>query len=208
MIILPDTPDIQPRIDVHMLRAGGRWHERLDWYQECMESIRPAIEAGIICLHQIQGYPGHVGRGRAIGFTHGNAPYASFVDPDDIYNPDVFAICADYLDAHPQVGMVYTGEHMLRNDGKLYIRRTPMNIRRVLAEPAYTHGVKVYRREAILPHLGVLRVWTRAELELTRALVNAGSQVAYIDVWGRRWRQHEGQAHRKEQRVRKPPTRF
>lgn len=183
-----------------------RYMDRLDWYRECMDSLRPAMESGVICLHQIQGYPGHVGRGRAVGYMQGSAPYVSHVDPDDIYNPAVFAVCADYLDEHPAVGMVYTVELILHPDGTLVRRRTPMDITRVMGEPAYAHGVKVFRRGAIMPLLGVLREAEQyAEWKLTRAMVQAGHQVAHIDEWGRHWRQHPGQMHRIERRS-KPGT--
>lgn len=176
------------------------------WYMECMDSLRPAIESGIICLHQIQGYPGQVGRGRALGFMQGEAPYVSHVDPDDIYNPDIFAAEADYLDEHPIADMVYSDEYILYGDGSTKLRRTPMDITQVLKSPGYAHGVRVYRRGAIMPHLDTLRAAPRyAEWALVRAMVQAGSRIAHTPVWGRQWRMHGGQTHRVEQRRRPAP---
>lgn len=194
---MPLLPIIKPRIDVHMLR----YMEPTEWYRECCASLAPAFP--VIDVHQIQGFHEQIGRGRALGFMQGSATYVSHVDPDDIYNPDAFAICADYMDERPLVHMVYTSETCLHPDGTQSRRRTPMDITRVLAEPSYCHGLRVYRRDAVMPHLDLLRNARRyCEWELVRAIIQSGGRVAHIDVQGRQWRMHGDQAHRWEQRLR------
>lgn len=88
-------------IDVHILHTPN---ENQQWRAQCDESLigHP------INTHHIPGIIGDVRQSRRNGFSQGNAPYVSFVDPDDYVEPGVFQRCLDELLAYPSVCGVYT----------------------------------------------------------------------------------------------------
>jgi glycosyltransferase involved in cell wall biosynthesis len=62
----------------------------------------------------------HTGRASALraAIAAGDRPYLAWVDSDDILAPDALAATVAILDAHPQVGMVYTDHSIVDAVGK------------------------------------------------------------------------------------------
>lgn len=76
-------------LDVHVIACTAP----PDWLAQCLASIEVAIaEARFpVKLHRIVGEQGHIGRGRAKGYSFGWYPYVTFVDDDDYVLPHAFA---------------------------------------------------------------------------------------------------------------------
>jgi glycosyltransferase involved in cell wall biosynthesis len=55
-------------------------------------------------------------RNRAIALARGR--YVAFLDSDDMYLPDKLAQQVDYMDSHPEDGMIYTSAMCIDDDGK------------------------------------------------------------------------------------------
>jgi len=71
---------------------------------------------------RITAYPGeHVGTTRAAAdaYTHATAAYLGQVDSDDRIDLETLRKTCDHLDAHPDIGMVYTQHRYLSSDGEL-----------------------------------------------------------------------------------------
>jgi glycosyltransferase involved in cell wall biosynthesis len=54
-------------------------------------------------------------RNHAIEMAKGR--YITFLDSDDLYLPNKLALQIDYMDAHPEIGMVYTSAHCIDENG-------------------------------------------------------------------------------------------
>ena len=62
---------------------------------------------------------GGVSKARNTGFKYfkNASDYVYFLDADDVIDPQLFKVVISYLDAHPEVGMVHTGHHIIGDDG-------------------------------------------------------------------------------------------
>lgn len=178
----------EPRIDVHLLTLD----ERDDWRAACIASLADAP----IRLHVLPGLRDRLGEARAAGFRAGVLPLVSFVDPDDTYNPHAFAALADALDADTMLGMVYG--HEVRTDAEgMQIGLNDACYSRAdhAIKPQHVHGLMVFRRAAVLPHLHLLDGDPVPEWTLSR-LVAAARGISRVPVVSRYWRQHPDQYHR------------
>lgn len=54
-------------------------------------------------------------RNHALGLAKGR--YIAFLDSDDLYLPDKLALQVDYMDSHPEIGMVYTSAYCIDENG-------------------------------------------------------------------------------------------
>ena len=70
VIIHPDTPEA--------------------WQRECVSSLRVAIRRADfpVELHFVEGRDGHIGLGRADGYSRGTYPWVACADDDDLVLPD------------------------------------------------------------------------------------------------------------------------
>lgn len=74
-------------IDCHMLHLPG---EREDWRALAIASVSRCPS---VTLHHVAGIPGDYFGARRRGFAAGDAPYVSYVDPDDYVIGDPFPQC-------------------------------------------------------------------------------------------------------------------
>lgn len=142
-----------------------------------------------------------VARNRAIAWalTQTRAPYIAGLDSDDAYTPDAVRAKADYLDAHPECGMVFTGIRFISAsrwgsrrgiDRRIDVDRyTPGDFatfdRNVLT------GTVAFRRELWTPWREDIRLGG-ADLLWVYEQVTRGVRAGYIDRTLYHLRKHEG----------------
>lgn len=178
-------------VDVHILRLPN---DREDWFQYCLDSL----EREPVNLHILDGVEGNIGAARIKGFSHGTAPYAAYVDPDDLVCRGAFQACIDALEADSTKVLAYTREARISEGGCLISEWD-----RKLYEPFFgkpeealrAHHLSVYRRSA-LPDLSFLNEYiTVPEMALKKAMWN--NNFAFVDRVGYQWRQHNNNASKK-----------
>lgn len=54
-------------------------------------------------------------RNHALGLAKGR--YIAFLDSDDLYLPDKLALQVDYMDSHPEIGVIYTSAYCIDENG-------------------------------------------------------------------------------------------
>lgn len=95
-------------IDLHVLTLDDTDEGQL---KQCLDSIDQAAERARlkVSVYMVDGIRGHIGQGRAAGYTLGNAPYVAHVDPDDWVHEDLFVELQEVLTDAPAA--VTTGEY-------------------------------------------------------------------------------------------------
>lgn len=180
---------MQPRCDVHMLTLDEPEH----WREACMDSLRGAP----IQLHVLPGIRGRVGAARAAGYSRGELPLVSFVDPDDIYEASAFTALADSLDRSTCATLAYTDEALMTDHGLHagILRSSGYSSHRHADSAAFVHGLIMMRRDAVESVLDeVARTANFADWVTTLLVARLGT-VLHLPVIGRRWRQHTRQSH-------------
>ncbi len=105
---------------------------------------------------------------RNTGLAAAQAPYVALLDQDDIWQPGKLARQLDLIEAHPDVGLVFTDMRLLRRDGTVvedgFLRTTPPYAdldRQPLGNHAYllpeSLGQAVVRFNFISPSTTLLR---------------------------------------------------
>lgn len=105
---------------------------------------------------------------RNTGLGAGQAPYVALLDQDDIWQPGKLSRQLDLIEAHPDVGLVFTDMRLVRRDGSVvedgFLRATPpyANLeRQPLGDNAYllpeSLGQAVLRFNFISPSTVLLR---------------------------------------------------
>jgi len=89
-------------IDVHILHLES---ENKDWKKECLISLEQETN---IVIHSLPGIFRNIKQSRINGYSTGTNEYVSFVDPDDLIEPGIFAKCERVLDLNPHLVGVYT----------------------------------------------------------------------------------------------------
>ena len=118
-------PDAQ--VDCHVLTCS---HTKQEWLDRCLKSL----ESEPCNVFVIRGVDGHIGQGRAFGYSQGSAPYVTFVDDDDYVIEGVIGVCLAALNDY---SAVVTKEYVEYADGSRY--RMPVS----------NHHLVVYRRSDI-----------------------------------------------------------
>ena len=62
---------------------------------------------------------GGLSSARNFGIRHAKADYIAMLDGDDIYEPEKLANHVRWLDADPQIGVVYSASKTMRDDGRV-----------------------------------------------------------------------------------------
>jgi len=87
-------------LDVHILQHP----EYRGWkVGRCLESCY----SDRAHVHLLEGYPGHIGRGRVEGFSRGSQPFVTYVDDDDMVTPGTLDILVTLLEETPEAAMAY-----------------------------------------------------------------------------------------------------
>ncbi|WP_395089729.1 glycosyltransferase family 2 protein [Armatimonas sp.] len=83
------------------------------------KSLAEAYAARDLRIQVVSQSNGGVAKARNTGFKYLKNPsdYVYFLDADDVVDPQLFQVVTRYLDAHPEVGMVHTGHHVIGDDG-------------------------------------------------------------------------------------------
>lgn len=176
-------------IDAHLLILN----EPKKWVEECLLSVATAP----INLHILPGVPRNLGLARANGYSIGTAPFVTFIDADDTYNPEAFQVLLDALQSNPEAPMAYTNEVLITSYGKeLRTSDLTYNKTKHLTNPGHVHGLMLMRRHLVLPHLAKLRTIKQfADWQLTLELTREHPPI-HVPIIGRYWRQHPNQAHK------------
>lgn len=121
------------RLDVHVLTLP---QTPAEWVEERRSSLKVAVEnAGFeVTIHEVPGIWGQLGKARYAGYSHGTAPFVSYVDDDDMVRPDAFKVLLDPLQRGRDA--VFTYSTVLGQD----------KVSRKLEAP---HHLCVYRRELV-----------------------------------------------------------
>lgn len=107
-------------LDVHILTLPT---SNPEWFSACVDSVMEAAErAGYpVDVHIISGVLGHIGKGRADGYSHGHHAYVTCVDDDDYVLPYALAQMRPHL-CSGVYSAISTPEYIERNgyreDGK------------------------------------------------------------------------------------------
>lgn len=163
------------RCDVHVLTLE---HEREDWLQECLDSMK----CEPVTVHVLPGIINGQGQARANGFRKGDAEFVSYADPDDAIIPGAFQLCFDVLDQNPELDGVWTAQ-----------RSNPMSMPDTVIDdthykqpeyPRYAfdiHHLVVIRRTSLEPYLDELATWTGGcEKGLWIRMVESGRHFQFI----------------------------
>lgn len=183
---------MEPRVDVHMLTMN----ESPAWREACVDSLQGAP----IILHTIPGIPGALGQARTAGYLMGTLDLVSFVDPDDLYEPQAFTQLVDALDANPNATLAYTNETLMDSDGKqIGLRELNYDATTHRTDASHVHGLIVMRRSAVQHVLDNTdnthqRLKSFADWMMTLLVAKQG-EVIHLPIVGRHWRQHAKQTH-------------
>ena len=153
-------------IDVHVLTHSGT---KDVWLAQCLASLAPEN----CTVHVVEGFEGHIGKGRARGYQLGAHEFVACVDSDDFVLPGVMDECLNALTTHRAV---MTMQWILTEQG-------------ARANPA--HAMAVYRRRDVGPFLGA---FAQAQYRGDRALMYA-MEPKQLAFFGHVWRLHAGGAH-------------
>ncbi len=161
-----------------------------DWWKECRNSLKGEP----INLHLIDGVKGHVGKGRLKGFSKGESPYISCVDPDDIVIQGAYEACIEVLEKNPEACGAYTDEYLINSTGEI-IRPgvwNKMDWNPLLQlEPQYMHHIYVMRRKFAEKHFDELQKWPHLAEFILKGLITSYGPWIHVDRFGYKWRIHD-----------------
>jgi rRNA maturation protein Nop10 len=183
-------------IDVHILHMPT---ENQEWWKLCEESL---VDHPINIYH-CEGVPGNPGEARVLAYKNGNAPYVSFVDPDDIVMPGAFQKCLDGIEQNPDVCGVYTLSEEIDKDGKQVLKvlhpYRPWSLFHMRMNIVEIHQIAVMRREdveiyhtEIYPSLPNTGTYHNTMMYLQMATKKPWMAIDHV---GYKWRNHSAGVH-------------
>lgn len=166
-----------------------------------VEELRGDLDREPVNQHWLPGIDGDLAAARVAGFSHGSASFVSSADPDDRILPGTFAALLQALQDNPSAPFAWAGEQMVREDLSHF--RAPHvwpggydPIRHVGAG-THVHGVKLYRRDLVMPLLDtMLLAGPCCEFLLDLAIIKPwtnpprSSYPVHVPTVGRLWRLH------------------
>ncbi len=184
-------------IDCHVLtlpRFDAQW----------VADLRIDLDREPVNQHWLPGIDGRLGDARAAGYEKGSAPFVTSADPDDRIMPGTFAALLQALQDNPSAPFAWAGEQMVWED----LRELPPRFRHVwprgydpishVCKGVHVHGVKLYRREVVMPVLDMMRKAGQCcefllDLALAKPWTNPPREgwPVHVPMVGRQWRQHD-----------------
>lgn len=182
-------------IDCHVLTLP-----RFDpaWVAE----MRADLDAEPVNQHWLPGIDGDLAASRVAGFSAGDAPFVTSADPDDRIMSGTYAALLQALQDNPTAPFVWAGEQLVWED----MRPLPPRFRHVwrsyspvshVYSGVHVHGVKLYRRELVMPLLEQMREGGPCcEFLLDLAIIKPHTKPdkstwsVHVPMVGRLWRQH------------------
>lgn len=175
------------RIDCHVLTLP-------ESSREWANLLRSDLDREPVNQYWQPGIAGDVGSARAAAFAQGRAQYMTFADPDDRVVLGAMAMCASWLDAHPDAGASYTMEQEIDAAGRVIHGRPCYRLVdwRSTGRPRHMPGLVMLRREVAAPVLGTIRGVKIGEVHaLCCAIAASGHPILHVPVIGRQWRRHD-----------------
>ena len=183
-------------IDCHVLtlpRFDARW----------INELRQDLDAEPVNQHWMEGIDGDLGAARAAGYSAGDAPFVTSADPDDRIMPGTFSALLQALVDNPAAPFAWAGEQFTHEDLSYFDLRP--NIWKSGYDPflhltrgTHVHGVKLYRRELVMPVLDNMKaagVCCEFLLDYVLAKPYANPPPVtwpiHVPMVGRLWRQHD-----------------
>lgn len=139
--------------------------------------------------------PGRLGRAGALNFgvEQARAPYIAQQDFDDVSYPERLRLQCEFLDSHPEVGLV--GSHYVLvddNRGERFVRMPPTEhydiVRAMARYIPFAHTMATFRKQAWAQVGGYPNVTNILDLRFAVALAAAGWRLANLpEVLGEHW---------------------
>ncbi|QHE85884.1 hypothetical protein [Hydrogenophaga sp. BPS33] len=182
-------------IDCHVLtlpRFDARW----------VAELRSDLDREPVNQHWMPGIDGDLAASRVAGFSAGSAPFVSSADPDDRIMPGTYAALLQALQDNPTAPFAWAGEQMVDEHLKPWPMRPhvwaggydPVSH---VCKGVHVHGVKLYRREVVMPVLDMMsKAGQCCEFLLDLAIAkpwtnpNRSTWPVHVPMVGRQWRQH------------------
>lgn len=117
-------------------------------------------------------HPGRINRGQSVainlGLISSNAPYVAILDSDDLINPQKLELQLRYLEAHPNVGLVYANGIFINEIGKenhpIYRKdhQAPVDADQLLLDCCIASPSATMIRRSVLDKIGLFNETLRA----------------------------------------------
>lgn len=142
-------------LDVHILTLPDRQHE----LARCLATT----ESSMANVHVLDGYAGHIGRGRVQGFSTGDAPFVTYVDDDDMLVPGTLDLLARLLEANPGVAMAYVKNTTIPANSEVYppVTKASWRLMGRHITQCFADHMCVYRRDRMTGFLPEYARWRR-----------------------------------------------
>lgn len=182
-------------IDCHILtlpRFDPRW----------VAELHKDLDAEPVNQHWLPGIDGRLGDARAAGFSSGCAPFLTSADPDDRIMSGTYVALLRALQENPSAPFAWAGEKMVNEELKDLPTRPhvwPGGYHPVthISRGTHVHGVKLYRRECVMPILEMMRRAGQCcefllDMALAKPWTNPPKSAwpVHVPMVGRLWRQH------------------
>lgn len=184
-------------VDVHIIT---RPTDNQKWLCQCIDSL----EDEPVTVHLVDGVQGDTAAGRMKGFSQGNHPYVSFVDPDDYVRPGIFKKLVNVLERLPEAVMAYSDQVLVdeysneilpgwsADPSYFWAHGQPISL--LCSQGQYIHHLNVMRRDAVTRCLP-LTPKQGPEAVLFRKLARLG-WLMHVPVVGYYWRQHANNTYK------------
>ena len=129
---------------------------------EWLEDMRRDLDDEPVTQHWLAGIDGDLGASRAAAFALGSAPFVSSQDPDDRLTRGVYAALLQALADNPAAPFAWAGERVVDDQlnpmpGRPHIWPGGYSPLSHVRKGQHVHGVKLYRRELVMPLLDGMR---------------------------------------------------